>query len=86
MKVTDKQVAAIQFIARNPGATVEEIATAAGASTSGSNDAEFLRRLIDNGFVQVVVTSDVAAVLEGDADDYIDAAASALYDALAEGS
>ncbi|MGZ4518908.1 MAG: hypothetical protein ACXVXP_00245 [Mycobacteriaceae bacterium] len=82
MKVTEKQIAAVQFISRNPGASVVEIAAAAGASTSGSNDAEFLRRLIDGGLVQVVPTADVRAVLDGDADDYIDEAAAALHDAI----
>lgn len=82
MKVTEKQIAAVEYISRNPGANVEEIARAAGASTSGSNDAEFLRRLIDGGYVQVVLTSDVRAVLDGDADENMDEAANRFYDAI----
>lgn len=82
MRITDKQVAAVEFIHSNPGATVADIAKAAGASTTGSNDAEFLRRLIDSGLVQVVCTSDVRLVLDNDADDNMDDAASALYDFL----
>lgn len=64
MKITDKQRKAIEFIEANPGASVMEIAAAAGASTSGSNDAEFLRRMIDAGLVQVVLTGEVNAAIE----------------------
>lgn len=64
MKITEKQKAAIEFIYDNPGASVVDIAKAAGASTTGSNDAEFLRRLIDNGMVQVVVTGEINAMME----------------------
>lgn len=64
MKVTDKQRRAIEYIDANPGASVADIATAAGASTTGSNDAEFLRRLIDSGLVQVVLTGEVNAAIE----------------------
>lgn len=79
MKITDKQAAAVMFIAGNPGSKVSAIAEAAGVSASRSNEAEFLRRLVDSGLVQVVVTSDVQAVLDGDG--YIlDAPAKAFYD------
>lgn len=64
MKVTDKQRRAIEYIDANPGASVADIAAAAGASTTGSNDAEFLRRLIDSGLVQVVLTGEVNAAIE----------------------
>lgn len=80
MRVTDKQAVAVQFVHSNPGASVADIAAAAGASTSGSNDAEFLRRLIDAGLVQVVCTTDVRAVLDNDADDNLGEAALALHD------
>lgn len=84
MKVTDKQAAAIGFISRNPGASITEIATAAGVSTARSNDAEFIRRLIDGGFAQIVLTPDTQAVMDDDADDRMDDAATALYAFLAD--
>lgn len=80
MKVTDKQAAAAMYVHANPGATVEQIARAAGASTSGSNAAEFVARLINSGLVQVVCTTDVRAVLDNDADDNLDEPALALHD------
>lgn len=82
MRITDKQAAAIDYVHHNPGATVEQIAEAAGASTSGGNAAEFVRRLIDSGLAQVVPTTDVRAVLDNDADDNLDDAALALHDYL----
>jgi len=85
MRITEKQIAAVQFIAGNPGATFEQIAEAAGASTSRDNAADFLRRLVDSGLVQVVVTRDVEAVLDGDADEDLAPAARALHDAISRG-
>lgn len=82
MRVTDKQIAAVQFIAANPGATVQQIVAAADASTTARNAADFLARLINSGLAQVVVTADVQAVLDGDADEDLTPAAAALQNAL----
>jgi DNA-binding MarR family transcriptional regulator len=62
-RITEKQAAALRFIANNPGANVTQIASAAGASTSGSNDAEMIRHLIDNGLVQIVLTAEASDAL-----------------------
>jgi hypothetical protein len=64
MQVTSKQRAALGFIASNPGASVRDIAAAAGASTSGDNAASFIARMIDAGLIQAVLTAEAADALE----------------------
>lgn len=64
MRLTEKQKAAIRFVANNPGSTFDEIAQAAGASVWGTNDAEFVRRLIHAGMLQITITGAADEMLD----------------------
>ena len=67
MKITEKQLAAIDFISRNPDASVEAISAAAGASTSTDNSARFLARLLDSGLVELVITAKATDAIASEA-------------------
>lgn len=58
-KPTDRQAAAIRFIAANPEATVDQVCNAARVSQRSDNRAAFIVRLIDNGWVKLVTVEDL---------------------------
>lgn len=64
MSLSAKQKKAVEYVIANPGAPVESIVSAAGASTTGSNAAEFIWRMLSNGTLRLDVSPEVRDALE----------------------
>ena len=67
MRMSEKQRKAVEFVAANPEASIDQIVAAAGVSTTGSNAADFIFRLLANGFLRLDVSPEVRDSLENEA-------------------
>jgi hypothetical protein len=63
MRLTEKQAKAVRHLVANPGASIDDLVAAAGASENPDNVRAFICRLIENGALRLDVTPEAMEAL-----------------------